>query len=137
MDLRQPIVLGVTFLVSLHALSDRAEALDLDGAWVSDADKCAKVFERKGSQLGFTDMSDVYSGGFIIDGDQIIGKFARCRIKTRKDSGANVNLIAACATDMMLSSVQFSLKELDPNSLARLFPGMEDMEVRYQRCPAG
>jgi hypothetical protein len=37
---------------------------------------------------------------------------------------------------MMLSSVQFSLKELDANSLARLFPGMEEIEIRYQRCPA-
>lgn len=94
------------------------------------------MFARQGGQLGFTDMSDVYGGGFIIDGDQIIGKFARCRIKTRKDNGPNVNLIAACATDIMLSSVQFSLKELDANSLARLFPGMEDIEIRYYRCPA-
>lgn len=80
-------------------------------------------------------MSDVYGGGFIIDGDQMIGKFARCRIKARKDNGPNVSLIAACATDMMLSSVQFSLKELNSDSLVRLFPGMEDMEIRYHRCP--
>ncbi|WOH72114.1 hypothetical protein RX330_28065 [Bradyrhizobium sp. NDS-1] len=130
------MLLGATFLLSLPLMSGRSDALDLNGAWVSDADNCAKVFERKGAQLGFTDMSDAYGGGFIIDGDQIIGKFARCRIKTRKDSGANVNLIATCATDMMLSSIEFSLKELDANSLARLFPGMEDMEIRYQRCPA-
>ena len=114
----------------------RAHAIELNGAWVGDADNCAKVFVRKGSQLGFADMSDVYGGGFIVDGDQIIGKFARCRIKARKDSGPNVNLVASCATDMMLSNVQFSLKELDASSLARLFPGMEDMEIRYRRCPA-
>jgi hypothetical protein len=81
-------------------------------------------------------MSDVYGGGFIIDDDQIIGKYARCRIKARKDVGVNVNLIAACATDIMLSSVQLSVKELDADSIARLFPGMEDMEVRYHRCPS-
>jgi hypothetical protein len=34
----------------------------------------------------------------------------------------------------MLSSVQFSLKELDADSIARLFPGMEDLEIRYHRC---
>jgi hypothetical protein len=136
MGSRQLTLLGATLLVSLHVMCGRADALDLNGAWVSDADNCAKVFERKGAQLGFTDMSDVYGGGFIIDGDQIIGKFARCRIKTRKDSGANVNLIASCATDIMLSSVQFSLKQLDANSIARLFPGMEDMEIRYHRCPS-
>jgi len=130
------IVLGGLMSVSLLANISQADALDLNGPWATDANNCPKVFERKGSQLGFTDMSDVYGGGFIVDGDQIIGKFARCRIKARKDSGPDVNLIAACATDMMLSSVQFSLKELDADSLVRLFPGMEDMEISYHRCPA-
>jgi len=121
---------------SLLTLPGRADAVDLNGAWASDAGQCAKVFVRQGGKLGFTEMSDVYGGGFIIDGDQIVGKFARCRIKARKDDGANVNLVAACATDIMLSSVQFSLKELDANSIARLFPGIEDMEIRYHRCPS-
>jgi hypothetical protein len=121
-------------LTSLLASFSGANALDLNGAWVSDADNCAKVFVRQGSQFGFTDMSDVYGGGFIINGDQIVGKFARCRIKARKDSGPYVNLVAACATDIMLSSVQFSLKELDADSLVRLFPGMDNMEIRYHRC---
>jgi hypothetical protein len=123
-------------LGSLLLMADRADALDLNGAWAGDADQCAKVFVRQGGRLGFAEMSDVYGGGFIIDGDQIIGKFARCRIKARKDDGMNVNLIAACATDIMLSSVQFSVKELDADSIARLFPGMEDMEIRYHRCPS-
>jgi hypothetical protein len=136
MGRRKLSLLGGASLVSLLVMGGCADALDLNGAWASDADNCAKVFVRKGTQLGFTDMSDVFGGGFIVDGDRIIGKFASCRIKARKDSGPNVNLIAACATDMMLSSVQFSLKELDANSLLRLFPGMEDMEIRYHRCPA-
>ena len=123
-------------LGSLLVMAGRADAFDLNGAWASDADQCAKVFVRQGGKLGFTEMSDVYGGGFIIDGDQIVGKFARCRIKARKNDGANVNLVAACATDIMLSSVQFSLKELDANSIARLFPGIEDMEIRYHRCPS-
>ena len=123
-------------LGSLLVMAGRADAFDLNGAWASDADQCAKVFARQGGRPGFTEMSDVYGGGFIIDGDQIIGKFARCRIKARKDDGMNVNLIAACATDIMLSSVQFSLKALDANSVARLFPGIEEMEIRYHRCPS-
>jgi hypothetical protein len=123
-------------LGSLLVMAGRADAFDLNGAWASDADQCAKVFVRQGGKLGFTEMSDVYGGGFIIDGDQIVGKFAQCRIKARKNDGVNVNLVAACATDIMLSSVQFSLKELDANSIARLFPGIEDMEIRYHRCPS-
>ena len=80
-----------------------AVALDLNGAWATDADNCAKVFVHKGAQVSFTDMSDVYGGGFIIEGDQITGKFARCRIKAKKDDGTTINLVAACASDIMLS----------------------------------
>lgn len=136
MGSRKIAALGAGLLVSVLVMGGCANALDLNGAWVSDADNCPKVFARKGAQLGFTDMSDVFGGGFIVDGDQIIGKFAQCRIKARKDNGPNVNLIAACATDIMLSSVQFSLRELDANSVVRLFPGMEDMAISYHRCPA-
>jgi hypothetical protein len=123
-------------LGTLLATAGHADALDLNGAWATSADQCDKVFARQGGKLGFTEMSDVYGGGFIIDGDQIVGKFARCRIKAKKESGPNVNLIAACATDIMLSSVQFSVKELDADSIVRLFPGIEDMEIRYHRCPS-
>jgi hypothetical protein len=122
--------------LALLALSSPAAAFDLSGAWATDADNCKKVFARQGGQFNFTENSDVYGGGFVVDGDQITGKFARCRIKARKDNGSTVNLVAACASDIMLSSVQFSLKELDANSVVRLFPGIEDMEIRYYRCPA-
>ena len=113
-----------------------AAAFDLNGAWASDADNCAKVFVRKGAQITFADMSDVYGGGFIIEGDQITGKFARCRIKAKKDDGATINLVAACASDIMLQNVQFSLREVDANTVIRMFPGMGGMEIRYARCPA-
>ncbi|MEO8317687.1 MAG: hypothetical protein ABJA75_00245 [Bradyrhizobium sp.] len=118
------------------AIPGSAAAFDLDGAWASDADNCARVFVRKGSQATFTDMSDVYGGGFIIEGDQITGKFARCRIKARKDDGKTINLVAACASDIMLQNVQFSLREADANSVIRMFPGMQGMEIKYARCPA-
>ena len=122
-------------LAASMAMSGSAAAFDLDGAWASDTDNCAKVFARKGAQVTFTDMSDVYGGGFIIEGDHITGKFARCRIKARKDDGKTINLVAACATDIMLQNVQFSLREADANNVIRMFPGMENMEIKYTRCP--
>jgi hypothetical protein len=136
----KPLSINAALAASLFAMSlamsNPAAAIDLNGAWASNADSCGKVFERKGSQVTFTEMSDVYGGGFIIEGDQITGKFARCRIKARKDDGKSINLVASCATDIMLQSVQFSLRELDANNVIRMFPGMEDMEIRYARCPA-
>jgi hypothetical protein len=128
------VALAVPLLSLLVATAGDAVAVELNGAWATSADQCDKVFTREDGKLTFTDMSDVYGGGFIVDGNQLIGKFARCKVKARKDNGPNVNLVASCATDIMLSSVQFSLKELDADSIARLFPGMEDMEIRYHRC---
>ncbi|WP_244443022.1 hypothetical protein [Bradyrhizobium sp. Ai1a-2] len=123
-----------TLIVFTLPLAANAGAFDLTGAWAGDADNCAKVFARKGGQITFADNSDVYGSGFIVDGDQIIGKFVRCRIKATKVDGPNINLIAACASDIMLSSVQLSAKEVDADTLLRLFPGMEGMEIRYYRC---
>jgi hypothetical protein len=117
-------------------LSGPAFGFDLDGAWVSDAENCAKVFVRKGTQVTFADMSDVYGGGFIIEGDHITGKYGRCRIKAKKIEGADINLLAACASDIMLQNVQFNLREVDANTVIRLFPGISGMEIKYARCPA-
>src|SRR4051794_14915562 len=125
------LLLGVSM-----AFAGSAAAFDLNGAWATDADNCAKVFVRKGAQVSFTDMSDVYGGGFIVEGDQIIGKYGRWRIKAKKDEGKTLNLLAACASDIMLSSVQFSLREVDANAVIRMFPGMDGMEIKYARCPA-
>ena len=135
-DFRKLSAAAALVVGSLLATSGGAGAVDLNGAWATSADQCDKVFTRQGGKLVFTEMSDVYGGGFIVDGDQMVGKFARCKIKARKENGPNINLIAACATDIMLSSVQFSVKELDANSIVRLFPGIEDMEIRYHRCPS-
>lgn len=116
---------------------EQACATDLDGAWATNADACQRVFVRKGraNQSGFTEFSDQYGGGFIIEADRLKGRFANCKIKSRKEDGMNVNIIAACATDIMLSNVQFSLKLLEPNKISRVFPGAMDMEINYYRCP--
>lgn len=129
-------VLAALSIGVLLALPGLAAAFDLNGAWASDADNCGKVFTRKGAQVTFTEMSDVYGGGFIVEGDQITGKFARCRIRAKKDEGATINLLATCASDIMLQSVQFSLRQVDANNVIRMFPGMEGMEIKYARCPA-
>jgi hypothetical protein len=128
--------LSALLIGALFFMSGPAAAFDLNGAWVSDAENCANVFVRKGTQVTFTDMSDVYGGGFIIEGDQITGKYARCRIKAKKNEGTNINLLAACASDIMLQNVQFSLREVDANTVIRMFPGISGMEIKYARCSA-
>jgi hypothetical protein len=118
-------------------LVETAHAVDLSGAWASHADECSKVFVRKGraNQIGFTPASDQHGGGFIVEADRLRGKFASCKIKSRREDGQTVNIIAGCATDIMLSNVEFSLKLMEPGKLLRMFPGMQDIEINYYRCP--
>jgi predicted sugar kinase len=123
-------------MIACLALPECANAVELTGAWVAYADKCDAVFVRRGraSQIGFTQFPGVHGGGFIIDANQLRGKFAKCTIKTRKEDGQSLNLIAACATDIMLSNVQFVLKVVDDDNITRVFPGVDGMEIKYHRC---
>jgi len=136
MDRPVKFAIAATALTGLLFIG-KAHAVDLSGAWATHADECSKVFIRKGraNEIGFTAASDQHGGGFIIEANRLRGKFATCKIKTKKEDGQTVNIIAGCATDIMLSNVQFSLKVLEPNRILRIFPGMTDVEIGYERCP--
>ena len=92
------------------------------------------MFVDRGGQTVLSEDSDLYGGGFVIDGNRITGKMARCTIKSRKQDGDTVHLLATCATDIMFSSTQFSLKLHDDGRLTRLFPGMDEIQINYHRC---
>jgi hypothetical protein len=111
-------------------------AFELTGAWATSANQCSKVFTRRGraNQVNFTSFPGVYGGGFIAESNRLRGKFESCLIKSRKETDQVVNLVAGCASGIMLSNVQFVLKVIDDNTISREFPGMEGMEVRYHRC---
>jgi len=126
----------VAAFMPASAWPHHAGAVELTGAWAADADKCDEVFVRRGraQQISFARYPGVHGGGFILEADRLRGKYATCKIKTRKQDGDSLNLIAACATDIMYSNVQFVLKTIDDNTVAREFPGLSGMEVKYHRC---
>lgn len=134
--LRKLILVAVVAAGSNLLSPPKAKAFELTGAWATSADQCSKVFARKGraNQINFTNFSGVYGGGFIAEANHLRGKFEKCSIKSRKKSDQVINLVVACASGIMVSNVQFFLKVLDDNTIAREFPGMEGMEVKYHRC---
>ena len=111
-----------------------AQAIELTGAWASQGDLCKLVFTKKGQVVAFTELSDLYGSGFIIDGNQIRGKTAQCTVTSRKQDGDRLELNAGCATSIMTQNVSFLLKIIDDNNIARVIPEIENMEVRYTRC---
>jgi hypothetical protein len=111
-----------------------AQAVDLNGIWASDVSVCKKVFVKNGTKISFSKNADLYGSGFIIEKDRIRGPIATCNIKSRKEVGETIHLIAACATDIMLSSVPFSVKVMDDNTIARIYPDIPEMSTTYYRC---
>ena len=131
------LILAAAITTSSGLWSPQAvSAFELTGAWATSSEQCSKVFARKGraNQIGFTSFSGVYGGGFIAEANRLRGKSENCSVKTKKESGQNVNMVVACASGIMLSNVQFFLKILDDNTISREFPGMDGMEVKYHRC---
>jgi hypothetical protein len=127
---------AIAIVAAFWTSPGQALAVDLNGAWATNADECGHVFRKGGAgEITFAADSEMRGGGFIVEGNQLRGRNATCTVKSRKDDGATVNILAGCATDIMLSDVQFALKVIDQNKITRLFPGMEDIQINYFRCP--
>jgi hypothetical protein len=132
---RPNVKCGVAVLIAALFVSPAANAVDLNGAWANDVSICNKIFEKKDNTISMTRDSDMHGSGFIIAGNQIRGKVATCAIKSRKENGSLLQLVATCSTDVALSTVQFSLQIDNENKLTRLFPGIPEMQMQYVRCP--
>lgn len=117
-------------------LAATADAIDLTGAWATDAQACGKVFVKKGNRTAFRPDSDMFGSGFIMDGPRIRGRMASCTVTKTKEDNDVVHMLASCATDIMYQNVQFSVKVLDADRISRIFPGIEGMELTYFRCPS-
>ena len=130
---RLPAIAVMLFGLSIM-LPDQAHAIELTGAWSTDASLCNLVFTKKGKQIEFAELSDLYGSGLIINGDRIRGKSARCTIKSRKQEGDILDMSAACASTVMTGNLRFSVRVIDDNNFSRMFPNIENMEIKYTRC---
>jgi hypothetical protein len=134
LNVHRPALAGFALSAVLLAPIAQAEAFDLSGAWATDGELCNRIFARKGSEIVFAELSDLYGSGFIIDGNRIIGKAARCTIESRKQDGEGLDLASACATSIMTQNMKFSLKIIDDNSIRRTIDDVPGMSLKYSRC---
>ena len=125
---------GAAVMLGSSVFIAEAQAFELTGAWATHADLCSQVFTKKDGKVVYTELSDLFGSGFIIDGDRITGKAATCTIKSKKQDGNNLELAAACASSIMTQDVKFSLKIIDDNTIARSFPEISGMSINYSRC---
>src|SRR5689334_17627784 len=128
---------GLVFLLLVSMTCARiVQASDFDGAWANNSDACGRLYVKKTGRTNFVRNADMYGSGFIIDGNQIRGKMARCKVTTVKRDGDVAHLVAACSTDIAVDTVQFTFKILDRDRVIRTFPGIPELDATYVRCPA-
>ena len=125
---------GLALTAALLAPMAPAGAFELSGAWATDAELCDRIFAKKGREIVFAELSDLYGAGFVIDGNRIIGKAAKCTIESRKQDGDGLDLTSACATSIMTQNMKFSLKILDDNTIRRTIEEVPGMSLKYSRC---
>ena len=134
LDASRLLTIAVTLFGWSMLLPAPAHAIELTGAWATQADLCNLVFTKKGNQVVFAELSDLYGSGFIVEGDRIRGKAAQCTITSRKQESDSLELAAACATSIMNQDLHFSMKVIDANNLSRAFPEVPGMTLKYTRC---
>ena len=117
-------------LLATLSISPSTQAADLSGAWASDASVCSKVFVRNGNKISFTPDAELYGAGLIVEGNRATGAFQKCNIKSMKDDGVNVHVIAACSTGVMVSDAQFTVKIIGDNQITLSSTNMEAPLVR-------
>ncbi len=128
----RPVMIAGVLLVA--GMTRPAHAFDLTGAWSTNPELCGHIFTRKGNEVIFSELSDLYGSGFVIDGTRIQGKAANCTITSRKQDGDLITLSATCATSIMKQNAEFSVRVVNDSTIARLFPDIPNMAVSYSRC---
>jgi len=120
-------------LVTSVLLAAPAGAFDLNGAWATDPSLCRNVFKKQGNNVTLTTTSDLYGGGFIIDGNHMRGKFVTCNIESNRQDGSTIHLSVACTTEIATEQIQFDLKIVNDNTVAKMFPET-NIPMDYHRC---
>ena len=126
-----PLLLFVLFVTQ----SGSTQAADLNGAWTDDAAACGAVFTKESNKLAFRQDADLHAGGLIVQGKQITGTFQKCTVKSLRDEGSNVKVIAACSDGVAVSDVAFDVKIYGENRITLSSKEPVPVEMPYVRCP--
>ena len=124
-------------LICGHVLfSFSANALELNGAWTTDAANCSKIFTIINGRVSMIRNSDVYGGGFIVEKDQIRGQARTCKINSRKEEAGVLRLVVFCSTEIaVLGTQQVDVRIDGDDQFTRIFPSFPDMgTTTYYRC---
>jgi len=114
--------------------SASTQAADLNGAWTVDGSACGQVFTKENNKLAFKPDADLHAGGLIVQGRQVTGTFEKCTVKSLRDDGSNLQVIAACSDGVAVSDVAFDVKMSGENNFTLSSKNPVPVEMPYVRC---
>jgi hypothetical protein len=121
-------------LIVLVAQSTSTQAADLNGAWAVDGSACDKVFTKKNNEPAFQPDADLHAGGLIVQGKKITGTFRKCTVKSSRNDGSDVRVIASCSDGVAVSDVAFDVKISGENRITLSSKEPVPVEMPYVRC---
>ncbi|QOZ70578.1 MULTISPECIES: hypothetical protein [Bradyrhizobium] len=124
----------VTVLL-LVTQSAAIQAADLNGAWSIDASACGQMFTKENDKLAFKKDADLHAGGLIVQGKQITGTFEKCTVRSLREDGPNMRLIASCSDGVSISDVTFDLTFSGENNITLSSKDPVPVQMPYVRCP--
>ena len=124
----------LVLLVLLVTRSVSTQAADLNGAWTNDASACGAIFTKENNKLAFKQDADLHAGGLIVQGKQITGTFQKCTVKSMRNDGSNVQVIASCSDGVTVSDVAFDVKISGENRITLSSKEPVPVEMLYVRC---
>jgi hypothetical protein len=124
----------LVLLLVFATQSASTQAADLNGAWTIDASACGDVFTKENNKFAFKQDADLHAGGIIVQGNQIIGTFEKCTIKSMHDDGSNVRVIASCSDGVAVSDVTYDVKISGENRITLSSKQPVPVEMPYVRC---
>lgn len=121
-------------LLLIVAQSSLVQAADLNGAWSIDASACGAVFTKENNRIAFRKDADLNAGGLIVQGKQITGTFQKCTVKSLRDDGPSLQVVAACSDGVAISDVPFEVTMSADNKMTLNSKGPVPMSMTYFRC---
>ena len=122
-------------LALLVTQSAPIQAADLNGAWTIDASACGQIFTKENNRLSFKKDADLHAGGLIVQGRQVTGTFEKCTVKSLRDDGPNMRIIASCSDGVAISDVAFDLTFSGENNITLSSKEPVPVQMPYVRCP--
>jgi hypothetical protein len=122
-------------LLMLFAGSAYAGGLErFQGAWGSQGIPCDTIFQNKDGRVAFNLIYGARVDGFIVNGKNIDGAHAACKVMSDSEQGDQYKFVVGCREDIIFDKLVVAVKFLNDDTLVRYDTDFPEIESTYVRC---